>query len=154
MRRYNKNPERAFEAELAHVAAVNKCAYYKIPDPIITKKKTQDRKNYIFTEQKRPFDGILVTPQGNYCVECKYNYTQLSQHQKDNLYHINSINGTGIVLRKIEKIDKTGYRREYVKYRIEVDGETIHETDNPSDMIKHIINNNRENNNETASHNT
>jgi hypothetical protein len=51
-------------------------------------------------EQKRPFDGILVTPKGNICVECKINYNQLLTHQERFRNEIAQINGKFIVLRK------------------------------------------------------
>lgn len=124
---------------MAHIAAMCKCAYFKIPDPTVTAIKTADRKNFMMTERKRPFDGILVTPAGNYCIECKYNYTALADHQKLNLDRINEINDTGWVLRKIEKFDDTGYRRVYVKYRKEKAGEVILETEDPQALIKSFM---------------
>lgn len=117
-----------------------KCAYFKIPDPIVTAQKIKDRKNYMMVEEKRPFDGILVTPVGNFCIECKFNYHPLSTHQKDNLALIDSINDTGYVLRKIEKIAPNGYQIIYVKYRKEKGGKVIYETDSPLDLIKSFMN--------------
>lgn len=138
-RKHNRASEKIFEKELSHVAAMHHCAYYKIPDPVVTAQKIKDRKNYMITEEKRPFDGVLVTPNGNYCIECKYNYNSLAPHQKENLERINSINGSAWVLRKIEKLDDTGYKRIYVKYRKEKNGEVILETDNPMDLIKSFL---------------
>jgi hypothetical protein len=137
--KYNKAREKAFEAELAHLAAINHCAYIKIPDPLVTAMKIQDRKNFMMTECKRPFDAILVTPNGNYCIECKYNYTPLAEHQKENLARINEINDSAWVLRKLEKFDDTGYKRIWVKYRKEKAGEVILETEDPQALIKSFL---------------
>jgi len=138
-KKHNKAREKAFEAELAHLAAIMRCAYIKIPDPLVTATKIKDRKNFMMTECKRPFDAILVTPNGNYCIECKYNYTPLAEHQKANLARINEINDSAWVLRKIEKYDNTGYKRIWVKYRKEKAGEVILETDDPMALIKSFI---------------
>lgn len=140
MKYYNKAHEKSFEAELRHMAALCKCAYFKIPDVKPTKEKLKDRKNYLMTEEKRPYDSNLVTPNGIYAIECKYNYNSLEPHQKANLEEINRIcPGTGWVLRKIEKFDETGYRRVYVKYRKEMNGEIVLETEDPLDLIKSFL---------------
>jgi len=140
MGKHNQSREKTFENELMHVAALCKCAYIKIPDPIVTAKKTQDRKNFMFTEEKRPFDGILVTPSGNYCIECKYEYNPMIKHQKENLELVERINGMSYVLQKLEKFDSTGYRRISVKYRKKgTDGVVVFETDNPLELVKSFI---------------
>lgn len=140
MGKHNMAREKTFENELMHVAALCKCAYIKIPDPIVTNKKTQDRKNYMFTEEKRPFDGILVTPSGNYCIECKYDYNPMLKHQKENLEMVDNINEMAYVLQKLERFDATGYRRISVKYRKKKpNGDVVFETDNPLELVKSFI---------------
>ena len=140
VKRYNKAPEKVFEKELFFVSGLNRCLYLKIPDVSPTKEKVKDRKNFMFTEQKRPFDAVLITPGITYCIECKYGYAPLKEHQKLNLERINSISpGTGIVLRKIERLEDNGIRRIYVKYRKELDGEVILETDDPQKLIKSFL---------------
>jgi len=88
-----KSLEADFEKNLALVAPLCNCYYIKIPDVIPLKGK--------ITAHKRPFDGVITTPNWNWCVECKINYPKLKPHQKAWQDKINAINGKFIVLRKI-----------------------------------------------------
>lgn len=147
MKKNNNSGEKMFENELRHVASLVKCVYFKIPDPIVTRDRIKEdgkgRKNFKLTEERRPFDSVLVTPSGTACVECKYNYNGLLEHQHDNLVDVTKINGMAYVLQKIEKLDETGYRRLSVKYRAKkydgVDFVTKCEYNSPLDLIKWII---------------
>ncbi len=137
----NRKQEMVFENELAKVSAICHGAYFKIPDAKITKERitlAKKCKNYGFNEYKRPFDGVLCLPNGNFCIECKYNYNTLEAHQKENLEKVGRINDMGYVLRKMERFDSTGIRRTSLRYRVEKNGEVLLETDNPIDLIKYF----------------
>ena len=100
--------EFVFEQELATVASVMKCKYVKVPDAIKTKDSLIKKRGggYTMAEDTRPCDGILVTPSGNYLIECKYNYGQLKPHQKRMSDDINRVNGSYYILRKKIKITR------------------------------------------------
>jgi len=103
----NVSHEKYFEKEFGYYCPMYGCLYVKIPDAIMT----GDRIDLIkmrgrSDEQKKPFDGILITPQGNLCLEFKYAYGKLRPHQKDWMEEINRINGSFFVLLKREL--KTG----------------------------------------------
>ena len=88
--------EMLFENSLRKNAPYFKCSYFKIPDT-----KMLNKFNRKFNkEEKRFCDGILITPQKNYCIECKYGNNSLKPHQKMNMEAINKINGSFFLLRK------------------------------------------------------
>ncbi len=88
--------EAEFERELQYVAQSLGCRYIKIPDTRMLNKYNRSQNR----EQKRPFDGILVMPGGNICVECKINYNKLLPHQERHMQEISYLNGCFVVLRK------------------------------------------------------
>ena len=54
-------------------------------------------------ELRRSFDGILVKNSGNYCLEFKFGYNKLSEHQEDYRKKINGINKSFYIVRKITR---------------------------------------------------
>ena len=116
--------EAEFEKELFDSALNNGCYYHKIPDA-----KGINRFNRgSHREEKRPFDGVLVAPEWTLCIECKYNYGKLSDHQHANLERNNSINSySSYVVR---------YRNG--KYMIEYEGKLIHQSDNIDSMVRYL----------------
>lgn len=116
--------EKQFEDEIKRLAPVLKSRYYKIPDTHMINKENRHKHK----EDKRPFDGVLVTPYGNYCVECKVGNNKLTGHQEETMKRINEINESFVVLsRKITK--KT------VVYKVE-NGKQTKEFSNLLDMLK------------------
>jgi len=122
------NPEEKFEKELFKEAGLLYSRYIKIPD-ISKKNFTIGIKN---TDSKRPFDGVLITPGGNFCIECKYNYNTLMRHQELNQMRINNINKSFFVLRKVEL--KKGF-----EYRIEQNHEVLFKTDKIEQLIRWFL---------------
>ena len=106
-KRKNESPERDFEAELTRIASLYGCLYIKIPDfinaPI----------NKIIAH-KRPFDGVIITPLQNFCIECKINYGKQKEHQKLIGDKINSVNRSYFIVRK-----KIHAKTRDVEYRVE-----------------------------------
>ena len=90
------NHEKIFEKEVANAALLKKMRYYKIPDTHMVNKYNRNS-HY---EEKRPFDGVLVTRFGNALIECKYGNNKLLPHQEDNKQEIDKINQTFFVLTK------------------------------------------------------
>ena len=100
----HKKPEKAFEEEFAWYAKIKKCLYVKIPDPIMTGERLQLMKaRWVSDELRRTFDGILVKNSGNYCLEFKFGYNKLSEHQEDYRKKINGINKSFYIVRKITR---------------------------------------------------
>jgi hypothetical protein len=121
--------EAEFERELQYVAQTLGCRYIKIPDTRMLNQYNRSQNR----EQKRPFDGILVTPKGNICVECKINYNQLLTHQERFRNEIAQINGKFIVLRK-----------KFYKNSVEYSAETVSQSvqyDNLRDLLKFVMEN-------------
>ena len=96
-----KHCEKDFQRELIRVAPLNKCEFIEIPDVIPIR-----RDGFIPKAKKRPCDGILATPTGNYFIECKYGKNVLLPHQKVNMQKINKINNSYYVVRKRIVVDK------------------------------------------------
>ena len=101
----NNKPETEFEKSLIHIAPLYGCLYIKIPDFI------NAPVNKIIAH-KRPFDGIICTPNQNYCIECKINYGKQKEHQVETEKKINSINNSYYLLRK--KIYAKNGKIEYI----------------------------------------
>ena len=106
-KRKNESPERDFEAELTRIASLYGCLYIKIPDFI------HARENSIIAH-KRPFDAVIITPLQNFCIECKYGYGKLKDHQKLIGDKINLVNRSYFVVRK-----KIYVKTRAIEYRIE-----------------------------------
>jgi len=101
-------PEAKFEHELTKIAPLFGCRYVKIPDS-----KSINRNNrYSHREEKRPFDAILITPNGNFCIECKINSGKLLTHQERNGQMINEINQSFYIIRKRIRTYETVYQVE------------------------------------------
>ena len=92
-KRKNNKPESEFESSLIHIAPLYGCLYIKIPDFI------NAPVNKIIAH-KRPFDGIICTPQQNFCIECKINYGKQKEHQIETEKKINAVNNSYYLLRK------------------------------------------------------
>ena len=120
-------PEAQFEKDLSFVAPLLGCIYIKIPDTKMINKFNRHNNR----EEKRPFDAVLVTPNCNYCIECKINYNTLETHQSYNQTNINLINQTFFVFRK--RINKK------VKYQIEHNSQMLFDTDKIEELIKFMV---------------
>ncbi|MDY0218966.1 MAG: hypothetical protein RBR14_06440 [Candidatus Cloacimonas acidaminovorans] len=135
-------PERVFEKEFAWCCKIKKCLYIKIPDPIMTEKRVQMmRDRGVSDELKRPFDGILVKKTGNYCLEFKFGYGKLSEHQKYYQETINGINQSFYIVRKTV----TKVRNEIAKkiiYKLTLPDGQILQSNNLEDIIDYIGGNN------------
>ena len=108
-------PEEQFEKNLTDYAPLFNCEYIKIPDPIKAKgNMIRKGKGYTMIAHKRPFDGILVTPSFNWCIECKYNYNPLKTHQKEYKGKVERVNEGYLILRKIVN-KKTVFRIEWLE---------------------------------------
>ncbi len=130
MKQYHKkreNKESYFEKNIKKIAPLFGMLYYKIPDTKMLNAYNRNKNK----EDKRPFDGILITSKQNYCIECKVNYGKLLDHQKINQLLINNKNGSFYVLRK--KILKNG-----VFYTIEQNYKIIFKTTKIENMLKYF----------------
>ncbi len=96
-----QNREKAFEKAIEKFAPFLKMRYFKIPDTHMI--NAQNR--YQNREAKRPFDGVLVTKNGNALIECKFQNNKLMPHQLANKEATDKLNRTFFVL--TEKINKT-----------------------------------------------
>jgi hypothetical protein len=84
-------------------------------------------------EEKRPCDGIFVTPKGNILVECKVNHNKLMTHQERFMDTVTKINGKFVILRK-----------KFYGNRVEYVAETVSQSvqyDNARDMLIFVIEN-------------
>ncbi len=103
--------EKSFEKEFAFRAKLAGMLYVKIPDPIMTNYRLRNMaRRGISDEPLRPFDGILITPGNNYCLEFKYQYGKLKYHQKLNQDAINKINKSFYVIRMIKRKNDNIYK--------------------------------------------
>ncbi len=112
-----------FEAELFRIAPLFGCMYVKIPDAVKTRESLKQRADgsFYMKEKKRPFDAILVSKTGNYCIEAKANANKLECHQKKYGENISVINQCFYVLRVI--VDTKMFKK---RYQVEtVKGETL-----------------------------
>lgn len=99
--------ERDFEKEFERICPLFKTRYYKIPDVLpIDKDGNVIKSGQIHISRKLPFDGNLITPSQNYCLEFKYQNNQLADHQIKTMIEINKINMSYYVVRK--KVLKKG----------------------------------------------
>jgi len=120
--------EAIFEKELGQVAPIFGCAYFKIPDTKMINKFNRHRNR----EDKRPFDSILITPKGNYCIECKVNYNKLSEHQQKNQLTVNNINSSFYVLRK-------NVNTKQIIYSIIFNGKVVKKTASISVLVNYFL---------------
>ncbi len=108
MRKQRNKFEDTLERMFAIVCRSKGCMYLKIPDTKMI--NANNRHNH--HESKRPFDGVLATPTGNYCVECKVDNNKLSLHQEANQQVINKINDSFLVLRWKQKLKPSVFQIE------------------------------------------
>jgi len=116
-------PEAQFEHDLSNIAYYFGCYYVKIPDTRMINKQNRHRNR----EEKRPFDGILITPNRNFCIECKINSGKLLEHQKRNESIINEKNGSFYVLRKRIRKDSSRIQIEQPEKNVVFETENIEE---------------------------
>ena len=119
--------EKEFEKAIEKFAPFLKMRYFKIPDTHMINKKNRDQNR----EEKRPFDGVLVTKNGNALIECKFQNNKLMPHQLANKEAIDKQNRTFFVL--TEKINKTKGLH-YVCQHLE----TKHEFKDLIEMLRHV----------------
>ena len=120
-----RKPEASFENDLTRLAPFFGCEYEKIPDTKMINRYNRDMNR----EKKRPFDGVLVTPNGNFCIEAKVNSNKLMIHQEIIQDEINKVNKSYFVLRK-----RIGKRR--INYQVEQDHNLIFETTEIENLFK------------------
>ncbi len=108
-------PEQILERDLADAARYFGCLYIKIPDTHMINAKNRMRNR----EDKRPFDGILLTPTQNWCIECKIDYAPLKPHQDLTRKLINDFNQTYIIIRKIRRKSGTIYQCQHMEFKLE-----------------------------------
>ena len=120
-----RKPEAQFEKDLFDTAMIMGCCYIKIPDTNMINRNNRHQNR----ELKRPFDGILITPDQNFCIECKINSNSLIRHQESNQNLINFINNSFFVFRK-------RIRKNSVAYQIEYNHEMVYETSKIENLIK------------------
>ncbi len=107
MKRYVKRytPHERFYYDLEKVAGIYNCNLIRIPDAQVTADALERWKASPFKRpRRRPFDGLLVTPAGNLCLELKVNNDTQLDHQKVTGQVINAINGSYFVLHKKEGV--------------------------------------------------
>lgn len=141
----NFQGEAQAEGTFGHYAPLKKCAYFKIPDAIKTKDSLIRKENgtYTMVEDQRPFDGILVTPVGNFCIEWKYNKGKLKDHQEENLVKVKQINNMYYILRRTDKKNKAGIIYE-VGYTVEdINKNILFSTLNILEIFDYIIKENK-----------
>lgn len=129
-----KKPEKAFEEEFGIYASMMGCQYVKIPDVIMTKDRIAlMRTRGSSDEIMRPFDGVLVTPDRNFCIELKFRTPKLRTHQDTWQSKINRVNNTFFVC--LKKILKSGSSYSVIKC-----GAVVFKTDECRELIKYFIN--------------
>jgi len=119
--------ETQFAKELEREAPIHGCKLIDIPDVVVTAEKLdQFEETGKFNERRRPFDKLLVSLSGNYCIELKYENRPLKSHQRKTQIKINKINRSYFVVRKKVKIDKVS-RKVIPRYSIEqiINGQKI-----------------------------
>lgn len=122
-------PEALFEKEIRKTAPLLGMSYEKIPDSKLI--NASNRNGAGRRESRRPFDGVLIAPFGNLCIECKYQYNQLEDHQKETQFRINAINDTYYVLRKAKL--KKGF-----EYSVIFNGKVLDRSDNVLTMLSYF----------------
>jgi len=91
--------ETDFEKVFAHNAGYFNMRYYKITD----QKYINAGNRRFHKEEKRPFDGVMVTDIKTYCIEFKIGSAAAKEHQIKNLCDINLINpNTGLIIRRFD----------------------------------------------------
>ena len=121
--------EAKFEKQIAGIAGLYGSAYFKIPDTRMLNAKNRWKNR----EAKRPFDGILVTPHKNICIEVKYQYNQLEPHQKINEQIINDINNKSFFVVRKRKLKNA------TLYSVEKNGKKVFENTEIERMIEWLI---------------
>jgi len=119
--------ETQFAKKLEKEASRYGCKLIDIPDVYVTAEKLEQfKKTGKFNERRRPFDKLLVSPSGNYCIEIKYNNSPLRPHQRETQIKINEINRSYFVVRKKVKINKIS-KKVIPRYSIEqiINGQKI-----------------------------
>lgn len=121
--------EAEFEKEIQFVAQSLGCRYAKIPDTKMINKYNRSQNR----EEKRPCDGILITPKGNILVECKVNHNKLLTHQERFRDAVCKINGQFVILRKKFYKNKVDYMAETLNHSVQYN--------NMRDILKFVIEN-------------
>ncbi|MCK4665083.1 MAG: hypothetical protein KAT68_19600 [Bacteroidales bacterium] len=127
-------PEKYFELELVIIAHHFKCSYEKIKD---TRSINKYNRN-IHREVQRLCDGLLVTPNGIFMIECKVDYARLKPHQSLTQNRVNSIYKGYFVLRKRIYTSKKKWGK--VEYFIEQpEMYILFSTDKIEEIIKYFL---------------
>ena len=127
--------EALFQAELERIAPLFGCKIIDIPDipPLNRYGRVLKKGEKPAISRKLPCDCILVTPQQNYLIECKYGNNVLLPHQKATESKVNAINSTYYVLRKHLRKTK---QRELFFYSVEQNGIKLYKTQDISNIFR------------------
>lgn len=123
-----KNEER-FKGMLAIALKKHRATWVNIPDT----KMINARNRHLNREDKRPFDGVIIAPMFVLCVELKFGYNQLEDHQKATGRAIEDTNNMYVVLRMVERPKHLSFRAE------NTDKETLFESDELNDFVYKLI---------------
>ena len=125
--------ETIFEQHLAETCKLLGGHYEKHKDPIKMKQRKElwAEKHMKVPEVRRPYDGELSTPIGNFPVELKYGDNWLSPHQEKYGRLVTTINKLFFILKK-DKIQDNRY--EY--YIMSVDKKIIFTTNSTAGIYK------------------
>lgn len=128
-RKNMQHHEREFEKLFKEIAPAFNMLYIKIPDVLpIDRNGKVIKSGQIHISRKRFADGVLITVNGNYIIEFKYQYGELKPHQGKAEKDINEINNSYYIVRK--RILKKG-----LVYSIE-QGENVFKTDSMENLFK------------------
>jgi hypothetical protein len=121
--------EERFKAMLSVSLRKYRAFWVNIPD---TKMITKENRSY-HREDKRPFDGVIIAPNFVLCVELKYMYNGLKEHQLQMGRDIEDTNNMYVVLRMVENKQWTAYRAETT------DKQILFESDDIADFTYKLI---------------
>jgi hypothetical protein len=76
-----RKPESDFANTFATVSRLQGLLFVPIPDMIPTRTRVQSYRNGSAPEARKPFDGVLITPEKTYCIEFKHGSNPQSDDQ-------------------------------------------------------------------------
>ena len=120
----HSDPETQFRKDFRAIAIKRNMIVCPIPDP---------KGNYTYQEF-RPFDFVLITKHGTFCIEAKVEHNNLLPHQKGTSEAIEKLNPMAYWIIRKRETKKRGTLYTIEKYRNKKK-EVIME----SDMIEHLV---------------
>jgi len=121
------NPERDLIKQFRAIAVKRNMIVCPIPDP---------KGNYIYQEY-RPFDFVLITAYGTFCIEAKVEHNQLLNHQKGTSEAIEKLNPMAYWIIRKRETKKRGTLYTIEKYRNKKK-EVIMESEFIEHLVKHF----------------